>query len=62
VNNKCFIFPACTVVTGIAGQFAQVHNETLLAASLRFCEMLPSVVKEHCFDVIKTLEPLLINP
>jgi len=53
---------ACTIVTGIAGQLAQIHNETLLAASLRFCEMLPPAFKEHCINIIKTLEPLLISP
>jgi hypothetical protein len=60
--NKSFIFPACTIVSGIAYQLAQIHNETLLAASLRLCEMLPSAVEEYCINVIATLEPLLINP
>jgi hypothetical protein len=62
VNNKCSVFPACTVVTGIAGQLAQIHNETLLDASLRFCEMLPFAVKEHCINIVETLERLLISP
>jgi hypothetical protein len=62
VVNKCSVFPACTIVTGIAGQLAQIHNETLLAASLRLCEMLPPAVKEHCINIIKTLELLLISP
>jgi hypothetical protein len=62
VNNKRSFIPACTIVAGIAGQLAQIHNETLLAASLRFCEMLPSAVKEHCISIIKTLELLLISP
>lgn len=57
-----FIFPACTIVSGIADQLAQIHNETFLAASLRLCEMLPFAVKEYCITVIKTLEPLLISP
>ncbi|PNF35712.1 hypothetical protein B7P43_G16153 [Cryptotermes secundus] len=53
---------ACTIVTGIVGQLAQIHNETILAASMRLCEVLPSAVEEHCINVIKTLEPFLINP
>jgi hypothetical protein len=62
ITSKIFFFLACTIVTGIADQLAQIHNETLLAASMRLCEMLPSAVEEHCINVIRTLEPFLINP
>jgi hypothetical protein len=57
-----FIFSACTIISGIGDQLAQIHNETLLAAFFRLCEMLPSEVEEYCVDVIKPLELLLINP
>ncbi|PSN48826.1 Acyloxyacyl hydrolase [Blattella germanica] len=52
----------CTIISGIADQLAQIHNETLLAASLRLCKMLPSGIENYCIDAVKTLEPILVNP
>ncbi|KAJ9586401.1 hypothetical protein L9F63_019953 [Diploptera punctata] len=60
--NGGFSCAACTIVSGIADQLAQIHNETLLAASLRLCKMLPSGVENYCIDAVKILEPILVNP
>ncbi|XP_049764634.1 acyloxyacyl hydrolase-like [Schistocerca cancellata] len=52
---------ACTIVFGLADQLAEIHNESLLAGSLRVCDMLPSPGNDYCRDIVKLVWPLLVN-
>ncbi|XP_067006109.2 acyloxyacyl hydrolase isoform X2 [Anabrus simplex] len=59
--NGGFSCAACTVLFGMTDQLAQIHNETLLVASLRLCEMIPHPLGSYCKEAVETLEPILIN-
>ncbi|XP_069676728.1 acyloxyacyl hydrolase-like isoform X2 [Periplaneta americana] len=60
--NGGFSCAGCTIISGIADQLAQIHNETLLAASLRLCQMMPAVAESYCIEAVTTLEPIITNP
>jgi hypothetical protein len=51
----------CTVVTGVAMQVAEVHEEDLFNATKRICNFLPSRIKNPCFRILTQLEPYLSN-
>ncbi|GLH07812.1 Acyloxyacyl hydrolase [Gryllus bimaculatus] len=51
----------CTVVFGITGQLSEIYNETIFAASLRFCHLMPHPIGDYCHAVVQKLEPILIN-
>lgn len=49
----------CTVVFGLTEQLAEIHNETLVAASMRICNMLPYPLKLYCSKSVNALEEIL---
>nr|CAD7601809.1 unnamed protein product [Timema genevievae] len=52
---------ACTIVSGIAGQLAVLHNETFFNESLRLCQMLPGALRTYCDSIVQTLEPIFTD-
>nr|CAD7204971.1 unnamed protein product [Timema douglasi] len=52
---------ACTIVSGISGQLAVLHNETFFNESLRLCRMLPGALRAYCDSIVQTLEPIFTD-
>nr|CAD7413359.1 unnamed protein product [Timema cristinae] len=52
---------ACTIVSGISGQLAVLHNETFFNESLRLCQMLPGSLRTYCDSIVQTLEPIFTD-
>nr|CAD7259873.1 unnamed protein product [Timema shepardi] len=52
---------ACTIVSGISGQLAVLHNETFFNESLRLCQMLPGALRAYCDSIVQTLEPIFTD-
>ncbi|XP_046386733.1 acyloxyacyl hydrolase-like [Ischnura elegans] len=49
----------CTVLLGLTEQLAEIHNETLVEASMRICNMLPYPLKLYCSKSVNALEEFL---
>lgn len=51
----------CTISLGITNQLAEIHNETVVAASLRLCGVMKPPLSDTCTKLVRILEPILID-
>ncbi|XP_063218353.1 acyloxyacyl hydrolase-like [Bacillus rossius redtenbacheri] len=52
---------ACTVMSGILGQLAVIHNETIYGEGLELCSKLPGSARSYCDTFVHLLEPLIVS-
>ncbi|KJE93948.1 hypothetical protein CAOG_08802 [Capsaspora owczarzaki ATCC 30864] len=51
----------CTLLTGLVGQLAEIHNETVADSMARFCSYLPASYQTPCAALVKTYGPTIID-
>ncbi|XP_018569442.1 acyloxyacyl hydrolase [Anoplophora glabripennis] len=51
----------CTVLTGVAMQVAEIHEESLVNATIRLCNYLPKFAQDECLEIVTKIETIADN-